>query len=47
MRLRLTGTTPSGHAVTLMPGRMYFIDDSQAPLAMAADEKRSGPGVAG
>jgi hypothetical protein len=31
-QLRLTGTTPSGHAVTLMPERMYFIDDSQATL---------------
>ena len=31
-QLRLTGTTPSGHAVALMPERMYFIDDSQATL---------------
>src|SRR5262249_43328004 len=32
-QLRLTGTTPGGHAATLMPERMYFIDDSQATLA--------------
>jgi len=31
-QLRLTGTTPSGHAVTLMPERMYFVDDSRAVL---------------
>lgn len=31
-RLRLTGTTPSGHTGTLMPGRMYFIDDARATL---------------
>jgi hypothetical protein len=31
-RLRLTGTMPSGHTGTLMPGRMYYIDDSQATL---------------
>jgi hypothetical protein len=30
--LQLTGTMPSGHTGTLMPGRMYFIDDSQATL---------------
>lgn len=31
-RLQLTGITPSGHPVMLMPERMYFIDDSQATL---------------
>ena len=31
-QLKLTGTMPSGHTGTLMPGRMYFIDDSQATL---------------
>jgi hypothetical protein len=31
-QLRLSGTMPSGHAGTLMPRRMYFIDDSQATL---------------
>jgi hypothetical protein len=31
-QLKLTGTMPSGHAGTLMPQRMYFIDDSQATL---------------
>jgi len=31
-QLRLTGTMPSGHAGTLMPGRMYFIDDARATL---------------
>ena len=31
-QLRLTGTMPSGHTGTLMPERMYFIDDSQATL---------------
>jgi hypothetical protein len=31
-RLQLTGTTPSGHTGTLMPERMYFIDDSHATL---------------
>jgi hypothetical protein len=31
-RLRLTGTTPSGHTGTLMPQRMYFIDDARATL---------------
>src|SRR5439155_17450688 len=31
-QLQLTGTMPSGHTGTLMPGRMYFIDDSQATL---------------
>jgi hypothetical protein len=31
-QLRLTGTTPSGHTSTLMPGRMYFIDDARATL---------------
>jgi hypothetical protein len=30
--LHLTGTTPSGHTGTLMPERMYFVDDSQATL---------------
>jgi hypothetical protein len=30
--LQLTGTMPSGHTGTLMPERMYFIDDSQATL---------------
>jgi hypothetical protein len=31
-QLRLTGTMPSGHSGTLMPERMFFIDDSQATL---------------
>jgi hypothetical protein len=31
-QLRLTGIMPSGHVGTLMPGRMYYIDDSQATL---------------
>lgn len=31
-QLRLSGTMPSGHRGTLMPKRMYFIDDSQAML---------------
>ena len=31
-QLQLTGTMPSGHTGTLMPERMYFIDDSQATL---------------
>jgi hypothetical protein len=31
-RLRLTGTMPSGHTGTLMPERMYFIEESQATL---------------
>jgi hypothetical protein len=31
-RLQLTGTMPSGHTGTLMPERMYLIDDSQAVL---------------
>jgi hypothetical protein len=31
-QLQLTGTMPSGHTGTLMPQRMYFIDDSQATL---------------
>ncbi len=31
-QLRLSGTMPSGHTGTLMPKRMYFIDDSQATL---------------
>ena len=30
--LRMSGTMPSGHTGTLMPGRMYFIDDSTATL---------------
>ncbi|HLQ53661.1 MAG TPA: hypothetical protein VK162_05230 [Streptosporangiaceae bacterium] len=30
--LRLSGTMPSGHHGTLMPQRMYFIDDSRATL---------------
>ncbi|MFE3635024.1 hypothetical protein [Streptomyces sp. NPDC059168] len=28
--LRLSGTMPSGHTGTLMPQRMYFVDDSHA-----------------
>lgn len=31
-QLRLTGTMPSGHTGTLMPARMYYIDDSHATL---------------
>jgi hypothetical protein len=31
-RLRLTGTMPSGHTGTLMPVRMYYIDDSHTTL---------------
>ena len=31
-QLQLTGTMPSGHTGTLMPQRMYFIDDSRATL---------------
>lgn len=31
-QLRLTGTMPSGHTGTLMPARMYYIDESQATL---------------
>jgi len=31
-QLRLTATMPSGHTGTLMPGRMYFIDDARATL---------------
>jgi hypothetical protein len=31
-QLRLTGTMPSGHTGTLMPERMYFIDDARATL---------------
>ncbi len=31
-QLQLTGTMPSGHTGTLMPERMYFIDDSRATL---------------
>jgi hypothetical protein len=31
-QLRLTGTMPSGHTGTLMPGRMYFIDGARATL---------------
>ena len=31
-QLHLTATMPSGHTGTLMPERMYFIDDSQATL---------------
>jgi len=34
-QLRLTGTMPSGHTGTLMPGRMYFIDDARATLESA------------
>jgi hypothetical protein len=30
--LRLTGTLPGGHTATIMPERMYFVDDSQATL---------------
>ncbi|MFI1307393.1 hypothetical protein [Streptomyces sioyaensis] len=28
--LQLSGTMPSGHTGTLMPQRMYFVDDSHA-----------------
>lgn len=31
-RMQLRGVMPSGHVGTLMPGRMYFIDESQATL---------------
>jgi hypothetical protein len=31
--IRLSGTMPSGHVGTLMPARMYFIDESVATLA--------------
>ncbi len=31
-QLQLTGTTPSGHTGTLMPQRMYFVNDAQATL---------------
>ncbi len=31
-RLRLTGTMPDGHTGTIMPERMYFVDDAQATL---------------
>jgi hypothetical protein len=31
-RLQLTGTMPGGHTGTIMPKRMYFVDDSQATL---------------
>ena len=31
-QLRLAGTMPSGHTGTLMPARMYYIDDAQATL---------------
>jgi hypothetical protein len=31
--LRMSGTMPSGHAGTLMPQRMYLVDDSTAVLA--------------
>ena len=31
-QLRLTATMPSGHTGTLMPGRMYFVDDARATL---------------
>lgn len=31
-RLQMSGLTPSGHVGTLMPERMYFIDDSHATL---------------
>jgi hypothetical protein len=30
--LRMSGTMPSGHTGTLMPERLYFIDDSTATL---------------
>jgi hypothetical protein len=30
--LRLTGTLPGGQTATIMPERMYFVDDSQATL---------------
>jgi hypothetical protein len=30
--IRMSGTMPSGHTGTLMPERMYFIDDSTATL---------------
>jgi hypothetical protein len=31
-RLQLAGTMPDGHTGTIMPERMYFVDDSQATL---------------
>ena len=31
-QLKLTGTMPSGHTGTLMPGRMYLIEESRAML---------------
>jgi hypothetical protein len=31
-RLQLTGTMPGGHSGTIMPERMYFVDDSHATL---------------
>ena len=31
--IRMSGTMPSGHTGTLMPERMYFIDDATATLA--------------
>src|SRR5262249_6845173 len=31
-QLQLTGAMPSGHTGTLMPGRMYFVDEARATL---------------
>ncbi len=31
-RLRLAATLPGGHAATIMPERMYYVDDSRATL---------------
>ena len=31
-RLALSGEMPSGHVGTLMPQRMYYVDDAQATL---------------
>jgi hypothetical protein len=31
-QLKLTGTMPSGHTGTLMPARMYYIEESRATL---------------
>ena len=30
--IRMSGTMPSGHTGTLMPARMYLIDDSRATI---------------
>ncbi|MFI7004917.1 hypothetical protein [Streptomyces sp. NPDC050145] len=31
-RLQMSGTMPSGHQGTLMPGRMYYVDEARAVL---------------